>query len=181
MKGCITMNVFNHHTQMITVLQEHFGTKDIVGIEIGTNRGDLTKAIMLYCPNVVKLYTVDPWKHTEGEQFEAGLSQGYHDKNEAQARSALEKYDGRVEIFKMGSDEAYWQHLRKKIVNFVWIDGHHAYEQVKKDINNYRHNVVGGGLIGGHDYGQVPDVTKAVDECYENVNKGVDFTWWVKL
>ena len=44
----ILIDSINHHTQTVRLLQEHFGEKPIVGIEIGTAEGLLTKSLLLY-------------------------------------------------------------------------------------------------------------------------------------
>ena len=36
-------------------------------------------------------------------------------------------------------------------LDFVYIDGNHAYEYVKKDIGLYYPKLKKGGVIGGHD------------------------------
>lgn len=48
--------------------------------------------------------------------------------------------------------------------DFIWIDADHTYEGVKKDLEAARHSLKYGGVIGGHDYGVIDDVTKAFDE-----------------
>ena len=65
------MDVFNHHTQVVDLLQKHFGDQEILGIEIGTRGADLTKYLLWQLPKL-RLYTVDPWNYREGNLFEAG-------------------------------------------------------------------------------------------------------------
>ena len=49
--------------------------------------------------------------------------------------------------------------------DLIYIDGDHAYESVKKDIQGWLPKVKHGGHIGGHDYGgRYIGVKKAVDE-----------------
>jgi hypothetical protein len=49
----------------------------------------------------------------------------------------------------------------------VYIDACHKYDQVKRDILNYRNIVKKGGFVTGHDY-RLPqrEVIKAVDDIY---------------
>ncbi|GAI57889.1 unnamed protein product [marine sediment metagenome] len=70
-------------------------------------------------------------------------------------------------------------------LDFVYIDGNHAYEFVKEDIKNYWPKVKKGGVFGGHDYynlSKAREVKKAVDEFVKE-NKLKLFTgnidWWV--
>ena len=54
-----------------------------------------------------------------------------------------------------------------EVVDMVFIDGDHSYEQVKKDIGAWLPNIKKGGIIAFHDYGPVDGlggVSSAVDE-----------------
>jgi len=176
----IVAELKNHHEQVIVVFEEHFGKEaKLRGVEIGTMAGDLTKALLNYFPNLT-LLTIDPWEHREGEGYEAGNDQNYHDRQKKAALHKLHEFGNRVCIWQATSDRVFEMgrdHYRDS--DFVWIDGHHSEEQVRRDIENYRKLVRKGGIIGGHDYGLVPDVTKVVDEIYPHRKTGVDFTWWI--
>ena len=180
MGGIKEVGIFKekHHHQAIAVLQEHFKGREITGIEIGTNAGDLTKALLANVPGLVMLHTIDPWLHFPGAQFEAGNDDNYHVRQKEHAIHCLEEFAGRVQIHQKTSDEFFRENRGIK-VDFVWIDGHHEYSQVKKDIRNAKDAVLLNGLIGGHDYRLVGDVTKAVEEEFEFFFFGGDFTWWI--
>ena len=65
--------------------------------------------------------------------------------------------------------------------DFIYIDGMHTYEQVKKDIQNYLPFVKKGGFIGGHDY--VPGfqgVMDAVNEQFGAPDAVFHDTSWLK-
>lgn len=174
------MNELNHHAQCLTLFKEHFGDKKIRGVEVGTMSGGLTKALLGQLPNLEKLYTIDPWEHREGEQFEAGNPQEFHDRQKSHALAALKPYEGRVEIIQTTSDEAFFIQIQELDLDFVWIDGHHEESQVANDIQNGLETVRVGGIVGGHDYGLVPDVKRVVDEMFgDRVQTGGDFTWWI--
>ena len=54
-----------------------------------------------------------------------------------------------------------------KSLDFVFIDGAHEYENVKKDIEVWYPKVKDGGIISGHDYSlSWRGVVKAVDEAF---------------
>jgi len=174
------MDILGHHQQVLQVLKERFGDKEIVGIEIGTACGDLTKTLLREFPNLKKLYTIDPWTHRDGAEFEASLPQDHHNIAKEHAYNALKEFGDRVVILPMGSDEAV--RLMSEYVDFVWIDGDHTGEQVKRDIDNYDPLIRDGGIIGGHDFGQVPHLTEQIKAKYgEEIKSGGDFTWWVYL
>ena len=170
------MDVFNHHTQVVDLLQKHFGDHPISGIEIGTQGAGLTKAILLFCPNVFKLYTVDPWNHREGNLFEASHPQEEHDTVKGWAYTALEEYGERVEIMPITSDEAFTKITEP--VDFVWIDGDHMIPAVEKDILNGLKIVRHGGILGGHDHNTVLEAINKTLAGRE-IHEGVDQTWWI--
>lgn len=161
------------------VLIPYFGTeKNIVGVEIGVAAGDGSLTMLYFMPNL-KIYCIDPWEHRDKEGYEASFSQEQHDRTFEIAKTRLGTYGDKAILIKKRSDDAVFD--IPEIVDFVYIDGHHEYTQVLRDIENYYHKVRSGGIIGGHDYGQVPDVTWAVNQFFpiEEINKGDDFTWWV--
>ncbi len=92
-----------------------------------------------------------------------------------------------VELLKLPSDEAS-RKFEDDFFDFVFIDGRHAFEFVKNDIESWYPKVKDGGLIGGHDYtGGWPDVINAVRECFSGrcviqrdglwfVRKGYDYS-----
>lgn len=56
--------------------------------------------------------------------------------------------------------------------DFVFIDGLHTYDQLKKDLNNYDKIIKDGGVIACHDYNHsaFPLLTKAIDEFVREHN-----------
>ena len=68
--GKVTLKSLNHHQQLIKLLNEHFGGYPVTGIEIGTSCGDLVRNLIINKVGVQKIYTIDPWVHVEGKQFE---------------------------------------------------------------------------------------------------------------
>lgn len=171
----------HHHHQWVEILKENFFEGgNFTGVEIGTKAGDLTVTMLRDLPALVKLHTIDPWRHFENSEFEAANEQVYHDEQMAAAYHRLKQFGDRVIIHRHTSDEFFSDHPDLK-VDFVHIDGHHTYEQAKKDIQNAKRIVKPGGIIGGHDLGLVQGVDKAVYEEFENerVYAGGDFVWFV--
>jgi len=157
----------------------YFGSLEaLVGVEIGTGSACGSVAMLDRLPRLI-LYCIDPWKHIDLAPFEAGHSQEEHDAGYETAKNRLQPYGARAIIIKKTSDEAVIDIPDN--VDFVHIDGHHEYSQVVKDINNYFPKIKVGGIISGHDYIQVPDVSWAVDEIFKGktIHSGDDFTWWV--
>ena len=75
-------------------------------------------------------------------------------------------------------------------LDLVFIDASHNYESVKEDINLWLPKVKKGGILCGHDYGDIRgcrEVKKAVDEVLGEVNLEKDVLregnikiWWIK-
>jgi hypothetical protein len=167
----------NHHETVIHLLKTHFGDKEISGIEIGTGGGALPAAIMLLCPNVFSLITIDPYKHKDKVEFEAGWPQERLDATKAEAVRRLSVHKDRISMLHIESDAAF--DILKGHYDFIWIDGNHIGEQVIKDLR-FEKFVKPGGFIGGHDFGQVHPLTEIIKEKYgDKLNTGGDFSWWV--
>ena len=168
-----------HHQVVRDLFLDHFKDHlDLRGIEIGTGAGDLTVTLLRDMPKISRLYTIDPWKHVDGREFEAGDPQERHDAAQKAARQRLDEFGDRVVIMPMTSKEAL-PHI-PEFVDFVWIDGDHSGETVEFDCDAYLPLVKPGGILGGHDYGQVHPLTEIIMKKFNScLNSGNDFTWWV--
>ena len=172
----------SHHQQLVKLLKDRFGDKEILGIEIGTFCGDSAIQILNAFPNC-KLFTVDPWEHRDKAEFEAGELQPYHDKNMHLALERLKQFYPRCEVLHMKSKEAVATLLKTNPdikFDFVWIDGDHSEEGITTDIELFDGMIKEGGLIGGHDYGQCHPLTEIIAKRYDKeINSGNDYAWWV--
>ena len=145
-----------------------------VMIEIGSFAGESTQ-IFLDSGKVSKIYCIDPW--TKGYDDEDIASQ----QNEYAEKIFDKKFvnDERVVKIKAYSDIAV--DLVPDDVDFVYVDGNHTYEWVKKDIENYKKKIKKDGLIGGHDSTHLP-IMKALDECgYGEAKTFIDSSWISKV
>ena len=156
----------------------HLIKADWVGVEIGVWTGDSSHLLLKRCKY---MYFIDPFctysDYTDneiigdiGDQFAADFVDKMH---------YIKK--GAFTFLRQFSSDAV-----DKIpeVDFVFIDGNHAYEYVKNDILKYWPKVKKGGFLGGHDYipGH-PEVIKAVDEFIKNQNLtlyAMEDCWYVE-
>lgn len=172
----MSYNVTTHHGQVCELFAGHFGgNRPFIGVEVGTLRADLTKTLLWQFPGLT-LYTIDPWEYEEGNLFEAGHPPEEIAESKAHALNCLKEFGSRVVIMPMKSDEAF--KVIPGPVDFVWIDGDHMIESVKKDIRNGLKLVKPGGILGGHDYATVVEAINEVLAGHE-VHQGGDLTWWV--
>ncbi len=136
--------------------------------EVGVYEGFLSERILKIC-KPQKLYLVDPWMalpHTKKAKYS----------EEAQNRrygTVLEKFKKEIEtgtaiLVRKKSDEAAALFFDGEF-DFVYVDGDHAYEQVKKDLQNYYPKVKAGGILAGDDY-NLEGVGRAVDEFVKEKN-----------
>jgi predicted O-methyltransferase YrrM len=71
--------------------------------------------------------------------------------------------------YKIGLSEKIVPNLKEKF-DFIFIDGCHEYEYIKRDIEVSRTKLNEKGIISGHDYSNnAPGVIKAVNENFSNI------------
>jgi len=162
--------------------------KDLVGVEIGVLDGwhalDMVETL-----SIKKLYLIDPYK-AYGEYHESvgnpRKAQKALNERMRVAKKVLKKYGGKVEFIRKFS-EAATEHIEDGSLDFLYIDGNHQYEFVKKDIELYYPKVKKGGIIGGDDYTSSPEtererfgIFKAVNEFFKKKRISFyDTDWWV--
>jgi len=158
--------------------------KNLVGVEIGVEKA-LNAESILRMLNIKRLFLVDPFFPYEGaywsenaSNMKAEIKIGYITDFE-KAKQCLSEFTDKIVFIKQKSEQAV--NFIPDDLDFVYIDGDHSYEAVKKDIENYYPKVKIGGILGGHDFNMF-DVSKAVREWVDKNNyklflKKVD--WWV--
>lgn len=126
--------------------------KSLVGAEIGVAGGEHAESLLDNL-DIRKLYLIDPYliykDYDEGKRV-YGISQLDLDETEKRARNKLNKYSNKLVWLKKLS-----VHSTKEIcdlLDFVYIDGNHEYEYVRKDIESFYPLLKSGGIIGGHDF-----------------------------
>jgi hypothetical protein len=126
-----------------------------VGVEVGTFKGEFasTVASSWRCST---LHTCDPWKHYEGYVDGCVLDFGNSRKPipmselEAEARGRLAAHGSKVTIHKV-SGATLLKEFVPGSLSFVYLDGNHAYEVVKAEMELAWRALSPGGLLGLHD------------------------------
>lgn len=149
--------------------------KGSVGAEIGVWRGDFSSRL-LSVVRPARLHLVDPWKFETSSLYERAWYGGTGAKNQAEMdaiyetvlrRFAQEAETGVVLVHRGPSAEIGMQ-FDDAYFDWVYIDGNHLYEYVKRDLEVFATKVKPGGLVTGDDYGVRGwwdnGVTRAVDE-----------------
>jgi hypothetical protein len=161
---------------MILAAKKHFaGRQGLIGIEIGVALGDNALSILKELA-VSKLFLIDPYVSYEfdGRTWDASADYSI-------AHTKLADHPQIVWLRKT-SESAIKEFPIREAVDFVYIDGNHSYESVKKDIELYYPLVKNNGLIGGHDYTPFTEtVIKAVNEFAEEAKLELHTVfpdWW---
>lgn len=143
-------------------------SKNGVCCEIGVWEGDFSERIMRIC-KPKKLYLIDSWEAVkdspEGKYNQENQDRRYNIVKE-KFRNLIS--NGGVVIMRKISDEAALN-FDDFFFDFVYVDGDHGYEQVKKDLNNYYPKVKQGGFFCGDDY-NFEGIKQAVDEFANEKN-----------
>jgi predicted O-methyltransferase YrrM len=101
--------------------------------------------LLRYNPNL-KLYGIDLWESYPGyKDFEKNTI----DESYAKALESVKGYD--CTLIKGWSHEVVEQ-FEDESLDFVFIDGNHAFEFVVRDIAGWSKKVREGGIVCGHDY-----------------------------
>ena len=166
---------------------------NLVGAEIGVHVGESFLTLLQTCPNISKLYGVDPYVpyidylKEEGQSFDPMVV----DEKEIEYIKLVsyhrQKYSGhedKIVFYEMDSIEAS-KKVEDKSLDFIFIDSYGSFEQAKDDIKVWYPKVKDGGIFAGHDW-DMPLVRLAVTKFRENENiksrmSTYDDTWiWYK-
>ena len=146
-------------------VKERFGNQVIVGAEVGVSNGIHAVNILQNMPNVKLLYLVDPY--LEGSIWESHKGPAKQRILEATKTATKQKmfpFVNRTQWIYKQFEECTQEDVEP--LDFIYIDGNHAYDHIKKDIELAGQLVKKGGVIGGHDIGSL-GVDRAVKEFCE--------------
>jgi len=135
----------------------HLVEEGTVVCEIGIRSGDSSREFL---KKGCFVHMVDPWE-------------GYEEYPDSYVYNFEEDYRLTLEMVKEFPDQYKIYRKKSEQVNndvpsdlgFVYIDGNHAYEYVKRDIENYWLKIKAGGWMAGDDF-SVIEVWKAVLKFY---------------
>lgn len=161
-----------------------------VGAEIGVFEGDTSVRLLEALPRLQCLFCVDPWEHypdhTATLNPKKAKFYGANFKDvEATFRKRVKQFGERVRVL-----QAYSKHAASLVpdgsLDFVFIDGNHAYDYVKDDILLWGPKVKVGGVIAGHDFGLKGSqgnfgVTRAVREIFNQNFLHERYVWWHEI
>jgi hypothetical protein len=149
--------------------------KDSVCAEVGVWKGNFSEQI-LRSVQPRRLHLIDPWVCASDAVYkeamyapEQGGNQKYMDEMHLSILSkfSAEIGSGCVVVHRQPSEDAVKQ-FPSSYFDWVYIDGNHLYEFVKRDLQEFGARVKVGGFLAGDDYRSdkwwKDDVIRAVDE-----------------
>ena len=161
-------------SDLIDYINRYVDTSEINMIEIGSYEGQSTE---LFAQRFKKVIAIDPFIDD-------------YDPNDITCEymsltkvydiflNNISKYDNVMHI-RETSDSAFYM-LPKIEIGFVYIDGLHTYDQIKKDISNY-YTLIKSGFIAGHDYHpKWQGIVDGVNEMLGEPDSTFIDTSWIK-
>ncbi|MFB6352398.1 MAG: class I SAM-dependent methyltransferase [Bradymonadaceae bacterium] len=156
---------------------------EAVCAEIGVWRGEFSRQILKYT-NPETLYLIDPWEYQPEfpDRQYGGAVADEQMEMDGMYRTVHRRFGGRndVEILRKYSREAL-AIFEDDALDWVYIDGNHFYEYVKRDLEMSLEKVRPGGFVTGDDYewGDEHDypVKRAVNEIVAEEDVVVETVW----
>ena len=155
---------------------------NVKGIEVGVARAESSYCILKECPNVVRLYGIDPY--LAFDDWNGHVDQVINDRTRSIAIQNMVEFGDRFyHFFKKSSEWTDPVYITPQVVDFVFIDGDHSLAGAKADMKLFYPMVRPGGLFSGHDY-NLPEVRKALEEFREEnkiripINLSKNHTWF---
>jgi hypothetical protein len=188
--------MYPHAEWMLETIKKSNGKIQKIA-EIGVFVGYLTRQILKYTPRslISEYWAIDPWK-----SITTGFGWHRHGNLERQwirrymYVCKFMRYFPELHVVRAPSVEAS-KLFPKEYFDLVFIDGDHTYKAVMQDIEAWLPLVKSEGILSGHDYANIKNMTevkKAVDKTFgDNVEiipvpkkhekpgkkKGLSTTW----
>ena len=162
---------------LIDLIKELGDNSEKTMIEIGSFVGEST---IIFAQSFKQVIAIDPF--LEGYDSEDPTSHLFDFDNVYQTYVDNTSPYPNIKTIKLTSDAAV-DILKDELFDFIYIDGIHTYDQVKKDIQNYLPLIKKGGIIGGHDYingAHLVGVYNAVNEMFGEPDKVFVDKSWIK-
>jgi hypothetical protein len=143
--------------------------------EIGVHEGDFSEEI-LRSVKPVRLHLIDPWEYQETAAYKDAWYGGRASEGQLtmdrRFRSVQRRFSKNIGAGQLVLHRGYSRHVAAEFsdgyFDWIYIDGNHLFEYVKRDLESYYAKIKPGGYIAGDDYGSTGwwdnGVQKAVDD-----------------
>ena len=118
------------------------------GVEIGVFKGQFSRQLLENWDGT--LYMVDPWRPLGDEYIDESNHKNHMDAYQ-ETMDNIRGFEDRAFMFR-GLGELVVDVFEDNSLDFVYIDGNHAYDWVKQDIQLWWPKLKKNGLLMGHDY-----------------------------
>lgn len=146
----------------LDAIRTHSLNKNMIGVEIGVNEGKNAFSMLKHL-SIKKLYLIDPYvKYSNNDRYITGNQKSFNN-----AKKNLKRYSDKIEFIQDFAENAI--DVIPNNLDFVYIDGNHDYDFVKKDVELYFKKLKLGGLIGFDDTG-LYSVSKVIIESVDELN-----------
>jgi len=119
-----------------------------IGAEIGVFKGEFSNYLLNNWDG--KLFLIDPWRPL-GDEYDDISNHKHHLDTYQKTIENIKGFENRSFMMRGLSEELSFV-FQDNFLDFVYIDGNHAYDFVKKDINLWWNKIKHGGFLMGHDY-----------------------------
>lgn len=128
--------------------------EDAVVCEIGVWKGEFSDRILKE-KKPKELHLVDPWKffpQYRTRWYGGAKARSQKDMNKI-FKDVKKKFANNKNVFiHRTTSEKASRKFKDDYFDFIYIDGNHSYEFVKKDLENYFPKLKKGGVVAGDDY-----------------------------
>jgi hypothetical protein len=123
-------------------------------VEVGVFKAQFSKHLLENWQGT--LWMVDPWRaFEEGEGYVDASNHKEHQTAYLESMQNIEGYESRAFMLRgLSSDMA--SRFKDDSLDLVYIDGNHAYDWVKEDIELWWPKLKKNGVLAGHDYLNMP-------------------------
>ena len=163
--------------ELLTVLSNKLDKTDYTMIEIGSYMGEST---MMFASTGLfsTIYSIDPLEgyeeFNEMHNYSWEFVRDEFTKNTKYFDSIVHLQDFSYNVIDKFENDS---------IDFIYIDGSHGVEDVKRDLNLYLPKLKSGGILAGHDYNENawPDLIKVVNEIVGKPDILFSDTSWFKF
>lgn len=174
---------YNPQPRQAIAIYEYLKKENLkLGVEVGVFWGETYFYLLDRFPNL-KLIGIDLWEEiTWGDKTD----EGYRDYADfpltdyyREIVKRAKKYKGRAIIRREDSVDSS-KKVTDNSLDFVFIDGDHTYEGVKRDIEAWKPKIRKGGWLIGHDI-HMAGVKKAINILIRDYKELDNFVWVSKI
>jgi len=163
--------------ELLTVLSTKLDKTDYTMIEIGSYMGEST---MMFASTGLfsTIYSIDPLdgyeEFNEMHNYSWEFVRDEFTKNTKYFDSIVHLQDFSYNVIDKFENDS---------IDFIYIDGSHSEENVRRDLELYLPKLKKNGIIAGHDYLELvwPDLVKVVTDIVGKPDKIFSDTSWIKF